>query len=108
MGGRGEGFADDGGPTGQVGRRWLGYRRTIYQDAAGHDDWYRVIHKASETGILVKTELDAARRTMTPAEYEQEFECSWSAAIRAACPRVAGRVAPSFSRISADKPPIAP
>ena len=56
----------------------------IYQQADEHDDWYRSMYKASETGILPAGELEAARRTMSEAEYEQEFECSWSAAIRGA------------------------
>jgi hypothetical protein len=42
------------------------------------------MYKASETGILPEKELKAARREMTRAEFEQEYECSWSAAIRGA------------------------
>ncbi len=49
-----------------------------------NDDWTAIMHKASESGVLPKAELDAARRIMSDAEYEQEFECSWSAAIRGA------------------------
>ncbi len=56
----------------------------IYQQAEDQDDWYRVLYKASETGLLSHEELNAARRTMSVAEFEQEFECSWSAAIRGA------------------------
>jgi len=46
--------------------------------------WYRAMHKASETGILSKEELDASLAEMGPDEYAQEFECSWSAAIKGA------------------------
>ncbi len=42
----------------------------------------RELFRASETGILPRDELEAAAREMTPEEYEQEFECSWQAAIR--------------------------
>jgi hypothetical protein len=37
--------------------------------------------KASESGLLLPEELDAARKDMTPEQYEQEFECSFDAAI---------------------------
>jgi hypothetical protein len=40
-----------------------------------------VLHKASATGIVPAGELALARRDMSPEEYEQEFECSFSAAI---------------------------
>lgn len=45
------------------------------------DDWYTIIHKASETGIIDQGELDAARAIMTEEEYAQEYECSFSAAL---------------------------
>ena len=37
--------------------------------------------KASETGILDQEELDAAKSVMSEDLYEQEFECSFQAAI---------------------------
>jgi phage terminase large subunit len=43
--------------------------------------WFSAMLKASETGILAKHELDDARGDMTPEQYEQEFECSFDAAI---------------------------
>jgi phage terminase large subunit len=45
------------------------------------DDWLSVRLLASETGLLDSTELEDAKRTMTPEQYEQEFECSFEAAI---------------------------
>ena len=45
------------------------------------DDWYFKICKASETGIVKEGELEAARIQMTPEQYEQEYECSFTAAI---------------------------
>lgn len=49
----------------------------------GHDeaDWLPIMLRASETGILDAAELESARRDMTPEQYEQEFECSFEAAI---------------------------
>lgn len=44
-------------------------------------EWLGVLYRASETGIIPEAELQAARRQMDDAEYEQEFECSFSAAI---------------------------
>lgn len=37
----------------------------------------RVMYKASETGIIPKEELEAAKSEMSTDEYEQEFECGW-------------------------------
>ena len=56
----------------------------IWRGAAGDSGWYAALFRASETGILPAAELDAARRHMTPEEYDQEFECSFEAAIRGA------------------------
>ena len=53
----------------------------LYARAQAEHDWFPLSLKASETGILPKEELDAARRDMTPEQYEQEFECSFEAAI---------------------------
>lgn len=56
----------------------------LWQQARREPDWYATMYRASETGILDPDELEAARREMSPEEYEQEFECSFSAAIRGA------------------------
>lgn len=56
----------------------------IYARAAGDPEWFVGRYRASETGILLPSELDAARRDMTEEEYEQEFECSFDAAIKGA------------------------
>lgn len=54
----------------------------IYQFAKnGGESWYAAIYKASETGVLDRTELDSARNIMDESEYMQEFECSFSAAL---------------------------
>lgn len=51
-------------------------------DAAQRDpNWYTAMHKASETSLLPQEELDAALKTMGEDRYEQEFECSFEAAI---------------------------
>lgn len=53
----------------------------IWERAQVEDDWFALMLKASETGLLPRSELDAARLEMTPEQYEQEFECSFEAAI---------------------------
>ncbi len=53
----------------------------IYDDAGRDPEWTRLTLRASETGLLPASELDAARRDMTPEVYAQEYECSFEAAI---------------------------
>lgn len=55
-----------------------------YDNAIADPRWYHAMLKASETHILPQDELDDARIDMTEEEYEQEFECSFDAAIRGA------------------------
>jgi phage terminase large subunit len=50
-------------------------------EAAGRNGWFSAILRASETGLLSAEELDAAKRDMTIEQYDQEFECSFDAAI---------------------------
>jgi len=57
------------------------------QEAKAHpQEWYSVVLPASVTGApgFKPGELESARQSMTPEEYEQEFECSFEAAIRGA------------------------
>lgn len=48
------------------------------------NDWFLQILKASETGILPASELALQRRLMSDNEYDQEYECSFDAAITGA------------------------
>ena len=57
------------------------YFYDLYQEAKDKKDWYACLFKASETGILDQEELDAAKSIMSEDLYEQEFECSFQAAI---------------------------
>ena len=58
--------------------------------------WSRVMYKASETGVIAPDELDAARRSMSVAEYQQEYECSFDAAVRGSY------WGPTMTRLEAD------
>lgn len=53
----------------------------IHDYAKGNPDWFSMVLKASETRILPEQELAEARRAMGDDRYEQEFECSFEAAI---------------------------
>lgn len=53
----------------------------IYTRAETDPDWMSLTLRASETNILNPEELADARKSMTENQYEQEFECSFDAAI---------------------------
>jgi len=60
-----------------VDRKMVGGKPTDELD----DDFFRLTLKASETGILDGHELEDAKKRLTPDQYEQEYECSFDAAI---------------------------
>ena len=51
------------------------------EEENGSDQWYHKVVKASESNLVKAEELEAARDQMTPEQYEQEYECSFTAAI---------------------------
>lgn len=53
----------------------------IWEQAGTARDWSRTMLKASESGLIDADEVEAARREMTSEQFEQEFECSFDAAI---------------------------
>jgi hypothetical protein len=55
-----------------------------YNNAKSDPNWFCAMYKASETEILDADELEEAKRTMGEDRYEQEFECSFEAAIQGA------------------------
>ncbi|MHC1627739.1 MAG: terminase large subunit domain-containing protein [Candidatus Nezhaarchaeales archaeon] len=56
----------------------------LYKQANQLDEWMTQTYRASESGLVDEEELADARSIMTEEEYEQEYECSWTAAIRGA------------------------
>lgn len=69
-----------GTPKGQ--NHFFDVLETAKQKALGGDQsWYWRVFKASETGIIPESELEAARSVMSEEEYEQEYECSFTAAL---------------------------
>lgn len=53
----------------------------LWDKARTDPDWFALTLKASETGLIAPAELADAKKSMTQAQYEQEFECSFEAAI---------------------------
>ena len=53
----------------------------IYNNATQDSDWYVKVLRASQTDLLPQTELDDARKVMTPDQYLQEMECDFESAI---------------------------
>lgn len=53
----------------------------IWERAQQQPNWFSLMLRASETGILPAAELADAQQDMTPEQYAQEFECSFEAAI---------------------------
>lgn len=51
---------------------------------ADRDNWFSMMLRASETQILSESELADARKAMTPEQFDQEYECSFDAAIMGA------------------------
>jgi hypothetical protein len=72
---------------------WLVYMGTprgknhfydMHKKAAASAEWFSMFLKASQSGILPKAELDLIKSQMDGSDYEQEFECSFEAALRGA------------------------
>jgi hypothetical protein len=53
----------------------------IYNNATKDDNWYAKTLRASQTGLIPKSELEDAAKSMTQDQYLQEFECDFESAI---------------------------
>jgi hypothetical protein len=80
----------------------------LYEDHKDDPEWFTMLAKASETGIIPEGELAALRQDMTPEEYEQEFECNPDAAIRGAYWGKELAAAEAAGRMAAIEPADAP
>ena len=80
-------LADRGGWAAWIGTPkgrnafWEVFDATERRMRDGETDAYAELRPTSELKHLPALELDQARSQMTPEEYEQEFECSFQAAI---------------------------
>ncbi len=53
----------------------------MWRRAQSDAGWFALMLKASETGLIAADELALARRDLSEAQYAQEFECSFDAAV---------------------------
>ena len=53
----------------------------VYEHARTSQDWFSMVLRADESGLLPEAELADARQMMTPEQYAQEYLCSFDAAI---------------------------
>ena len=56
----------------------------IYNEATKKPNWYVKVLRADQTMLLPQSELDDAKASMSENQYEQEFLCSFEAAIMGA------------------------
>ena len=55
----------------------------LYHDVPNlGDDWTRSLLKYSDTNIILPAEIKALKREMGADEFEQEYNCSWNAALK--------------------------
>jgi hypothetical protein len=57
------------------------YQSARVREEAKDSTWMTALFRASETSVIDQDELEDAKTIMTPAEYAQEYECSFTAAI---------------------------
>lgn len=70
-----------GTPKGRNSFYEIMYGSEQWPGAVKDPDWFALTLKASETKLVADEELADARKVMTPEQYEQEYECSFDAAI---------------------------
>ena len=72
---------------------WLVYMGTprgknhfydMHKRAMASSEWFHMLLKASDSGILPQEELDLIKSQMDASDYEQEFEVSFDAALKGA------------------------
>lgn len=63
---------------------WGNLLGQTYKTASDDSDWFVQVLKASQTNLIALDELARLRKSMPENEYEQEFECSFDAAITGA------------------------
>lgn len=56
----------------------------VVKKARNDPSWFTMTLKASDSGILPQSELDLIKSQMDVSDYEQEYQCSFEAALRGA------------------------
>jgi hypothetical protein len=57
------------------------FSELYYRALGGEPGWKADMRRASETGIISAEELESARRDMSEAQFAQEMECDFAAAV---------------------------
>ena len=53
----------------------------LWRRAQSDENWFSLMLKASDTGLIPANELELAKRDLSEEQYAQEFECSFEAAV---------------------------
>ena len=56
----------------------------LWERVKDDHDWFVKVYPASETNVIPEAELADAKKIMDEDEYNQEYECSWTASIKGA------------------------
>jgi hypothetical protein len=56
----------------------------IHLRAESDPDWFSLVLRASQTGLIADEELESLRAELSDDEYQREFECSFDAAVEGA------------------------
>ena len=56
----------------------------LWERVKDDPDWFVKVYPASETKVIPEAELADAKKIMDEDEYNQEYECSWTASIKGA------------------------
>ena len=72
----------------------------MWRRSQSEPGWFSLMLKASETGLIAPQELMLARRDLSEAQYAQEFECSFDAAVTGAYYGALMRQAETDGRVS--------
>jgi len=76
----------------------------VFENARKSPDWLALMLKASQTGLLPKSEIAALRQELSEDAYQQEMECDFDAAILGAFYGREMREAMDAGRITKVKP----
>ena len=72
---------------------WIAYMGTpvgknhfydAHMRAANSPEWFSMLLKASQSGLIPNQELEMIKAQMDESDYEQEFECSFTASLKGA------------------------
>ena len=77
-------FMFTGTPQGMNNLLYDVYQQALEESRSNPDECALFVYKAGETGYVPLEELDKARQDMGADEYQQEFECSFAAAVKGA------------------------